>query len=137
MRLNFLFIVAILGLMLTGCMQRRLTVRSNPPGALVYIDDVEVGLSPVSIPFTYYGTRTIRLEKDRFKTVEIQQKINPPWYQIPPLDFISEILVPVEIRDEREVKVDLQPLEPTNESEVLNRANQIRQNSLQGFTVPR
>ena len=137
MRLNFLFLVAILGLMLTGCMQRRLTVRSNPPGALVYIDDVEVGLSPVSIPFTYYGTRTIRLEKDRFKTVEIQQKINPPWYQIPPLDFISEILVPVEIRDEREVKVDLQPLEPTNESEVLNRANQIRQNSLQGFSVPR
>ena len=137
MRLNFLFLVAILGLMLTGFMQRRLTVRSNPPGALVYIDDVEVGLSPVSIPFTYYGTRTIRLEKDRFKTVEIQQKINPPWYQIPPLDFISEILVPVEIRDEREVKVDLQPLEPTNESDVLNRANQIRQNSLQGFSVPR
>lgn len=120
-----------------GCVQRRLTVRSNPPGALVYIDDVEVGTTPVSIPFTYYGTRTVRLEKDRFKTVEVQQKINAPWYQIPPLDLFAELMSPREIRDEREVKVDMQPLEPTNETEVLERANQIRQNARNGFAVPR
>jgi hypothetical protein len=129
--------LAILLLTNVGCMQRRLTVHSNPAGALVYIDNVEIGLTPVSVPFTYYGTRTIRLEKDRFKTVEVQQKINAPWYQIPPLDFVSEILIPYEIRDERQVKVDMQPLEPTNETEVLQRANQIRQNSQQGFAVPR
>lgn len=120
-----------------GCIQRRLTVRSNPPGALVYIDDIEVGTTPVSVPFTYYGTRTIRLEKDRYKTVEVQQKINAPWYQIPPLDLFAEILTPKEIRDEREVKIDMQPLEPTNETEVLGRANQIRQNAQNGFAVPR
>lgn len=124
-------------LMLTsvGCMQRRMTIRSNPPGALVYVDDVEVGYSPVSIPFTYYGTRTIRLEKDRFQTVEVQQNFQAPWYQIPPFDFVADILVPYEIRDEREVRVDLQPLQPTNETEVVNRANQIRQQTQSGFTV--
>ncbi|MEE2641955.1 MAG: PEGA domain-containing protein [Planctomycetota bacterium] len=130
-------LICLLLVLQTGCMQRRMTIRSNPAGALVYVDDVEVGHTPVSLPFTYYGTRTIRLEKDRFQTVEVQQRINPPWYQIPPFDFVSDILVPFEIRDEREVKVDLQPLAPTNESEVLKRANQIRQNSLQGFAVPR
>lgn len=122
---------------LTGCVQRRLTVRSNPSGALVYVDDVEIGHTPVSIPFTYYGTRTIRLEKDRFQTVEVQQEIKAPWYQVPPIDFIADVLWPVEIRDEREVRIDLQPLQPTNEIQVLERANQTRQNSQQGFAVPR
>ncbi|MDA7541321.1 PEGA domain-containing protein [bacterium] len=121
----------------TGCLRRRLTVRSNPPGAMVYIDDVQVGNTPVSIPFTYYGTRTIRLEKDRFQTVEVQENINAPWYQIPPLDFVSELLIPMEIRDERAVNLDMQPLAPTNENEVMGRANQIRQNAHRGYTVPR
>ncbi len=132
-----LILLLVASSFLTGCMQRRLTVRSNPAGALVYVDDVEIGHTPVSIPFTYYGTRTIRLEKDRFQTVEVQQKINAPWYQVPPLDFFTDVLWPYEIRDEREVKIDLQPLQPTNEAQVLERANQTRQNSQQGFAVPR
>lgn len=131
-------LLIVIGLMIVtnlGCLRRRLTVRSNPPGALVYVDDVEIGQTPVSVPFVYYGTRTIRLEKDHYQTVEVQEKINPPWYQIPPLDFVSEVLVPMEIRDERGVNIDLQPMQMTNETEVLGRANQIRQNSQQGFTV--
>ena len=131
----FFSLLILLMLTSAGCMQRRMTIRSNPLGALVYVDDVEVGYSPVSIPFTYYGTRTIRLEKDRFQTVEVQQNFQAPWYQIPPFDFVADILVPYEIRDEREVRVDLQPLQPTNETEVVNRANQIRQQTQSGFTV--
>ena len=135
MRLSIIVLVGILFLTQVGCVQRRLTVRSNPAGALVYIDDVEVGTTPASIPFTYYGTRTIRLEKDRYQTVEVQQKISPPWYQIPPLDFFADVLWPREIRDEREVKIDMQPLLPTNETDVLNRAKEIRQNAQQGLSL--
>lgn len=137
MKKSLILLLCGLTIISTGCLRRRLTIRSNPPGALVYVDDVQIGHSPVSVPFTYYGTRTIRLEKDRFKTVEVQQNINSPWYQTPPLDFVSEVLIPFEIRDERAVNIDMLPLEPTNESEVLNRAKQIRQNSNQGFAVPR
>ena len=36
----------------TGCVRRRLTVRSNPPGALVYIDDRPIGKTPVSTPLS-------------------------------------------------------------------------------------
>ena len=121
----------------TGCMQRRITIRTNPPGALVYMDDVEIGHSPVSQYITHYGTRTIRVEKDRYQTVEIQQRIDAPWYQIPPLDFFSELFYPFEKRDEREVFIELQPLKPTNETEVMDRANQIRQNANRGVFVPR
>ena len=31
-----------------ACVQRRFTIRSNPPGARVYVDDYEVGTTPVS-----------------------------------------------------------------------------------------
>src|SRR5262245_3745792 len=41
----------------TGCVQRRLTIRSNPPGALAYVDDYQIGTTPVSTDFVYYGTR--------------------------------------------------------------------------------
>ncbi|MEI6037860.1 MAG: PEGA domain-containing protein, partial [Planctomycetota bacterium] len=39
----------------TGCVQRRMTIRSNPPGALVYVDDYQIGATPVSTDFIYYG----------------------------------------------------------------------------------
>ena len=42
----------------SGCVYRRLIVRSDPPGARVLIDGQEVGYTPTGIPFTYYGTRT-------------------------------------------------------------------------------
>ena len=31
-----------------GCVQRRMVVRSNPPGAVVYVDDYQIGTTPVA-----------------------------------------------------------------------------------------
>jgi hypothetical protein len=69
---------------LPGCVRRRMTVRSNPPGALVFVDDQEVGTTPVSTGFTYYGTRKIQLMKDGFETLTVKQTFHPPWYQFTP-----------------------------------------------------
>ena len=33
---------------LPGCVRRRMTVRSNPPGAVVFVDDQEIGTTPAS-----------------------------------------------------------------------------------------
>ena len=87
----------------TGCVQRRLTIRSNPPGALVYVDDYQIGTTPVSTDFVYYGTRKIRLVLSGYETLTVLQPIPTPWYEYPGLDFVSENLVPGEIRDERVV----------------------------------
>lgn len=92
-----------------GCVQRRLTIRSNPPGALVYVDDYPLGTTPVSTDFVYYGTRKMRLVKSGHETLTVMQPIPAPWYEYPGLDFISENLVPGEIRDERVVEYQLQP----------------------------
>ena len=67
--------VLCVGLILSfsvGCVQRRMTIRSNPPGALVYVDDYQVGTTPVSTDFVYYGTRKIRLIKDGYDTLTVQ-----------------------------------------------------------------
>ena len=52
-----------------GCVQRRMTIRSSPPGAMVYVDNQEIGTTPVSTGFTYYGTREFRLVKDGYETL--------------------------------------------------------------------
>ena len=59
-----------------------MTVRSNPPGALVYVDDYQIGTTPVSTDFVYYGTRKIRLIKDGYDTLTVQQPFPVPWYEI-------------------------------------------------------
>jgi hypothetical protein len=98
----------LLPLVLGGCVERRMTIRSNPPGALVYVDDNEIGTTPVSVNFTYYGTRKIRLVKDGFETLTVMQSFSPPWYQYVPLDFISENFVPGKITDRRVLDYQLQ-----------------------------
>jgi len=55
-----------------------LTINSNPAGATVYVDDGEVGLTPVQIENLSDGTHTVRLTKDQYgefeKKVFIQQR---------------------------------------------------------------
>jgi hypothetical protein len=109
-----------------GCVQRRMTIRSNPPGALVYVDDYQIGTTPVSHDFVYYGTRKIRLVKDGYETLTVRQPFPVPWYEFFPLDFVSETLVPWEIRDERVVDLAMQPAAAVPPESVVARAEQVR-----------
>ncbi|MBN2025115.1 MAG: PEGA domain-containing protein [Pirellulales bacterium] len=110
----------------SGCVQRRLMIRSNPPGASVYVDDYPIGVTPVAHNFTYYGTRKIRLVKDDCETLTVYQPIPTPWYQIPPLDFVTETLVPGELRDRRVVTYQLTPKRIVPPRELLGRAEELR-----------
>jgi hypothetical protein len=118
-----------------GCVQRRLTIRSNPPGVRVYVGDEEIGTTPVSTDFVYYGTRRIRLVKDGYETMVVNQPIPTPWYQIPPLDFVSENIVPGEIRDERVAVFQLVPLQPVATDQFLARAEQLRASGAPPMTL--
>ncbi|MBL8826520.1 MAG: PEGA domain-containing protein [Planctomycetaceae bacterium] len=132
---------AIVGMVLmssaSGCIQRRLTVRTNPPGALVYIDNYEIGTTPVATDYVYYGTRNVRIVKDGYETLEVKQYIPAPWYDWFPLDFVTENLVPVELRDERALDFELKPqmVKPTHE--LMSRAEGLRRgNQTAGFVAP-
>lgn len=103
---------------------------------MVYVDKEPIGKSPISTSFVYYGTREIEVVHDGYRTEKIRRKISPPWYQIPPLDFVSETLWPGEIRDERVIDVTLVPKQVPSREELLARADQLRIQSSQGIAVP-
>ncbi|MEM6980959.1 MAG: PEGA domain-containing protein [Planctomycetota bacterium] len=107
-----------------------MTVRTSPPGATVSVDNQLIGTSPAASSFVYYGTREFRIEKDGFRTEVIRRKIKPPWYQWPGLDFVSETLWPGELRDERIIDVQLVPQTAAPTDEILQRADQLRMQSM-------
>src|SRR6478672_6404700 len=116
--------------------RRRLNVNSNPQGALVYVDNQQIGTTPCSVDFTYYGTREIRLIKPGFETLTVNQPIPAPWYQYTPIDFVSENLVTMKIRDNRSVNYNLAPQLVVPTQELVARANQLRQDTLQYGVTP-
>ncbi|QDV27705.1 PEGA domain-containing protein [Aureliella helgolandensis] len=123
-------------LLTPGCVRRRMTIRSNPAGASIYVDKQLIGTSPASTSFTYYGTREIEVVGDGFRTEKILRDFSPPWYQIPPFDFFSETLWPWELRDERVIDITLVPSQQIPSEELQARANETRLQAFQGVGTP-
>jgi hypothetical protein len=111
----------------SGCVERRYTIRSNPPGALAFVNGEEIGPTPVSRSFTYYGTRDVTLVADGYQTLKVRQPVKRPWYDNYITEFFSENLVPWTIRDEREFTYSLTPQTAAPPEEVLGRAEALRQ----------
>ena len=44
-----------------GCVQRSITITSDPPHAIVWLNDEEIGRTPVTVPFTFYGKYDVRI----------------------------------------------------------------------------
>lgn len=92
---------------LTSCVERILQVRSDPPGAQVYVNGESVGRTPLDHPFTFYGTVEVGLRaKDRLEHHELKP-LTTPWYQLFPIDFFSEFCIPWTVRDVHVVEVAL------------------------------
>ena len=122
--------------LLPGCLRRRLMVRSNPPGAMVYVDNQPIGTTPCATDFVYYGTREIRLVKPGYETLTVNQPIPVPWYEVPPLDFFTENVVPQKIQDYRTVSYNMVPQVIVPTEQLLSRAEELRQSTLQGAILP-
>lgn len=90
-----------------GCVQRRLTIRSNPPGVVMQTITPSGPRRSRRTPSTT-APRKVRLSLSGYETLSVLQPLPTPWYQYPGLDFVkSENLVPGEIRDERVVEYQL------------------------------
>ena len=93
----------------------------------MYVDKYEIGKTPCSVEYIYYGTREIKLIKDGYETLTVLQWIPPPLYEIPPFDFFTENVVPVEVRDERTFDYQLVPTRVVPTNQLLGRAENLRQ----------
>ncbi|APW59426.1 PEGA domain-containing protein [Paludisphaera borealis] len=112
-----------------GCVVRRYTLRTEPPGALAIVNDEEIGPTPVSRSFTYYGDREITFLLDGYETKTVIQPVAAPWWDNLFTEFFSENLVPFTLRDEREFKFDLQQATPPQANDLYNRAEALRAES--------
>jgi hypothetical protein len=119
-----------------GCVRRRMTIRTDQPGATVYVDQREIGVTPVSTSFTYYGTRNFVVSKDGYETVAGSRTFHPPWYQYPGVDFIVENLWPFEVRDERVVDFQLVPKQTVPTQQLIRRGDDLRFGAAHGHAAP-
>lgn len=118
-----------------GCVERTLKIQTDPPGALVTVNDEEVGVSPARVLFLWYGDYDLIFRKRGYETLKTSYRIHPPWYQWPPLDLIAETLIPFTIRDEQELPTfTLKPAEEPAVREVVERAVELRDRAV--FETP-
>jgi len=108
-----------------GCVRRKLNITSTPPGALVYLNDREVGRTPVDIDITYYGTYDVRLIKDGYEPLMTHGDASGPIWDAPGPDFIAEVL-PFQLTSETDWHYDLEP-EDNDSDALLTRARQMRE----------
>jgi hypothetical protein len=128
-------------LLTTGCVEQELHIASNPPGAVLLLNDVEVGRTPVKVPFTWYGDYDIRLRyeqnvgtpdnpKIKRYYLHTHKKTKTPWYETVGVDLLAE-LSPAKLVDEQVWAFDVpEVVEPTDE-ELIQRAREL-QEQLQG-----
>jgi hypothetical protein len=122
--------VALLSL-LTGCVERRFVVESDPPGAIVYVNNSSMGATPVDVPFLYYGVYDLTLVRDGCETLRVRQNVQPPLYAYPPLDFAAENLYPFHIEDVRRFRYQLRPVRIPQTDELLRQATDLRERGQQ------
>ncbi|HEX5135759.1 MAG TPA: PEGA domain-containing protein [Planctomycetota bacterium] len=104
-------------ILLAGCVERRLLVRTDPPGAEVTVNGEKVGRSPTTWRFTHYGDALVEVEKPGYEPTRQVVALRAPWYQKPGVDFFSDVLVPARIKDDHEVEIRLEPAARLTEGE--------------------
>ena len=88
--------------------QRTLRIESDPPGALLRIDDRIVGVTPYTEEFFDYGTRRLTLYADGYHSTSRIVELDPPWYARFPIDILSEVIIPWGWKDPHTVRVSLE-----------------------------
>jgi hypothetical protein len=110
----------------TGCVERRYTIRTNVP-AVAVVNDEEIGPTPASKSFTYYGDRDIILIAPGYQTLRVRQKVDAPWWDNLFTEFFTENLIPFTFRDERVFDYVLVPSVNPPVNDLVARAETLRE----------
>ena len=91
-----------------GCVERRIEITSEPAGALVWVNDQQVGRTPTQASFLYHGVYDVRLQLDGFEPLVTEAEASPPLYEHAPLDLIAE-MAPTRIQNVQKWHFVLEP----------------------------
>ncbi|MEM7622614.1 MAG: PEGA domain-containing protein [Planctomycetota bacterium] len=109
-------------------MRRGLLITSDPPGALVHLNDVELGPTPVRTGFKYYGVYDVRLSLDGYEPLWTPREAKSPWYETPGIDAAALVL-PIDLNNEIAWNFVLTPVTPADDparASLIGRANELR-----------
>lgn len=109
-----------------GCVERTITVTSEPAGALVHLNDEPIGRTPVQVPFTFYGVYDVRLEAEGHEPLWTAREADAPWWETPPIDLFAEA---TGAKVQLDWHFELPPAQPTDDTAVdrlLDHARQMR-----------
>lgn len=129
-QLPWLVVFLFLTVAATGCVRRTIHITTEPPNALVVLNDQEVGRSEVSTDFLWYGDYDVVIRKEGYETLKTHWKIEPPWYQIIPIDFFAEVLWPGHLHDVHTNHFVLEPQELPTSEELAEHAVRLRHRAL-------
>jgi hypothetical protein len=121
-----LLVIAALAAGCIGCVERRMTLVTEPTGAIAYYNGREIGETPVTFNFTWYQAADISFVKDGYRSLRVVQPVKAPLYQRFPLDFFAEALLPFTLRDSHTFTFALEEETDADEGELLERAKAMR-----------
>ncbi|MHC4616623.1 MAG: PEGA domain-containing protein [Planctomycetota bacterium] len=113
-------------LFIVGCVERRLTINTEPQGALVVLNDEEIGTSPVTVAFNWYGDYNVRISKEGFETLKTHRELKGPWYDGFPFDFFAQLILPDRIVDSYEWTFELEEKKHITREELIRSAQELR-----------
>jgi hypothetical protein len=123
----FLYIVVLSSVLtLAGCLERQLTVKTNPTAALVELNDEEIGVSPVTVNFNWYGDYNVRISKEGYETLKTHRQLKGPWYDSFPFDFFAQILSAEKKVDKYEWTFELEPKKEVNRDQLIQDALKLK-----------
>jgi len=100
----------LIALVATGCLaERRLVVETTPPGALVELDWVQVGRTPVDLVIDHLGKRRLLVTLDGYDPVLRDVEFESTWKNSFPVDIFTELLHPFPEDEVLRVELTLSP----------------------------
>jgi len=125
---SLLFVVAaaLAAVLLCGCVERKLTINTEPQGALVTLNDEQIGVSPVTVSFNWYGDYWVRVSKEGFETLDTHRELKAPLHDRFPFDFFAGVLYPGQVTDDYEWTFELAPRQDLTREQLLEQADALR-----------
>ena len=131
--LRFIGVISVcllVSLLLGGCVERKLTINTQPAGAIVWLNDEEIGSSPVTVAFNWYGDYKVRISKDGYETLDTHKKLKAPLHDAFPFDFFAEVVWPGRIVDEYEWEFALEPYKAPKREDLIDSAEHLKEKAI-------
>jgi len=110
-----------------GCVERRLKINTSPTAAQVILNDEQIGPSPVTVTFQWYGDYNVRISKEGCQTLVTHRALKAPWYDTFPFDFFAQVVWPGRIVDSYEWTFVLQARQPVDREDLIRKGQALQQ----------